>query len=62
MNLEELRKFERIALVSVFNKDGIVDRVQRLVDLGFGIYAYARDHVGVADFRDRHSNSAGYLG
>lgn len=37
VNLEELRKFERIALVSVYNKDGKVDQVQRLVNLGYGI-------------------------
>lgn len=37
ISLDELRKSSRIALISVYHKDGIEERVQRLVNLGFGI-------------------------
>lgn len=50
IGLEDLRVNCRIALVSVYNKDNIVDRVRRLVDLGYGILSSG----GTADELDRN--------
>lgn len=37
LNLEQLRQYKNIALVSVYDKIGIEDRVWRLINLGYGI-------------------------